>query len=60
MANLEPAAAEARERLGARDLVDEVEVDREDGGSAGILGDDVVVPDLVDERAESFRHGAEG
>ena len=47
----QPARAEAGEGLGARDLVDEVEVDREDGRRAGLLGDDVVVPDLLDERA---------
>ena len=43
------AGAEARERLRARDLVDEVEVDREDGGRPLVLRDDVVVPDLLDE-----------
>jgi hypothetical protein len=31
--------------------VDEVEVDGEDGGRALVLGNDVVVPDLLDERA---------
>ena len=49
------AVAEAGERLGAGDLVDEVEVDREDGGRVGLLGDDVVVPDLLDEGAR-FGH----
>ena len=50
-ADAEPAGTQARERLRARDLVDEVEVDREDGGRALVLGDDVVVPDLLDEGA---------
>ena len=45
----DPALAEAREGLRARDLVDEVEVDREDRGLTGVFGDDVVVPDLLDE-----------
>ena len=50
-ADAEPAGAQAREGLRAGDLVDEVEVDGEDGGRALVLGDDVVVPDLLDERA---------
>ena len=56
----EPAGAQAGEGLRAGDLVDEVEVDREDGGRALVLGDDVVVPDLLDEgaRARCGRSGA--
>ena len=49
-AHAQPAGAQAGERLGRGDLVDEVEVDGEDGGGALVLGDDVVVPDLLDER----------
>ena len=48
---VEAALAEALERLRAGDLVDEVEVDAEDGRGAGLVEDDVVVPDLLDERA---------
>ena len=55
--DLEAAFAEAGERLGAGDLVDEVEVDRENRGRIGLLGDDMVVPDLLDERARGIgRH----
>ena len=45
----DPAGAQTGERLRAGDLVDEVEVDREDRGRARILGDDVVGPDLLDD-----------
>ena len=45
----EAAGPEPRERLRAGDLVDEVEVDREDGRRALVLRDDMVVPDLLDE-----------
>ena len=45
----EAAGPEARERLRAGDLVDEVQVDREDGRRALVLRDDMVVPDLLDE-----------
>ena len=54
-----PLLAQAGEGLGAGDLVDEVQVDGEDGGRAGVLGDDVLVPDLVDEGAGSG-HGGQG
>ena len=54
----EAARAQPGERLRARHLVDEVEVDGEDGGGARVLGDDVVVPDLVDDRARFGRSGA--
>jgi len=47
----DPALANAGEGLGAGDLVDEVEVDREERGGALVLRDDVVVPDLLDERS---------
>ena len=50
-ANAEAAGAQAGERLRAGDLVDEVEVDREDGRRARILGHDMVGPDLLDDRA---------
>ena len=43
--------AEAFEGLGAGDLVDEVEVDVEDGRLVGGFGDEVLVPDF-------FEHGA--
>ena len=42
-ADAEAARAEPGERLRAGDLVDEVEVDREDRRGARVLGDDVVV-----------------
>ena len=48
---LQLALPEARECLRARHLVDEVEIDREDGRRIGLLGDDVRIPDLVDDRA---------
>ena len=51
------ALPQAGERLGAGDLVDEVQVDREDGGRARLLDDDVVVPDLLDEGARSGHDG---
>ena len=50
-ADAQAALAEPRERLRAGHLVDEVEVDREDGRGARILRDDVVVPDLLDDGA---------
>ena len=50
-ADRQAARAQTGERLGTRDLVDEVEVDREDGGGARVLGDDVVGPDLLDDGA---------
>jgi hypothetical protein len=49
------ARAKAGKGLRAGDLVDEVEVDGQDARSAGLLGDEVVVPDLVDERPASGR-----
>ena len=60
--------AEALERLGAGDLVDEVQVDADDARGAGLLEHDVLVPDLLDERARSagrsgcgsVRHGSLG
>ena len=51
VADLQAAGAEPGERLWARDLVDEMEVDGEDGRGARVLGDDVLGPDLVDDRA---------
>ena len=51
MADLQAAPPEALERLRAGDLVDEVEVDAQDGRGARLLVDHVVVPDLLDERA---------
>ena len=54
-----PRPAQALERLGRRDLVDEVEVDAEDRRRPGFLGDDVVVPDLLDDRARLGHGGAD-
>ena len=48
-AHREAALAKPGERLRARDLVDQVQVDGEDGRRVGLLDDDVVVPDLLDE-----------
>jgi hypothetical protein len=50
------ARAKPRKRLRRRHLVDEVEVDGEDGRRAFILRDDVVVPDLLDDGARMV-HG---
>ena len=47
----QPARAEPGEGLRRRHLVDEVEVDREDRRRPFVLADDVVVPDLLDDRA---------
>ncbi len=50
----EAAVAEAVERLGARHLVDQVQVDAEHVGRAiGPGRDEMVVPDLVDDRARA-------
>jgi hypothetical protein len=49
--------AEAGESLRAGDLVDEVEIDRQDAGRARLLGDEMVVPDLVDEGSGSGGRG---
>ncbi len=49
--------AEPGEGLGAGDLVDEVEIDGEEGGGAVVLGDDVLVPDLLDEGARCAHAG---
>ena len=57
MPNGQPALAQPGECLRARDFVDEVEVNREDGRRAGIIGDDVVIPDLLDERSMAFGFG---
>ena len=50
-ADPQPASAQAGECLRAGDLVDEVQVDAQDGRGARLVADDVVVPDLVDEGA---------
>jgi len=58
-ADAEASGAQARERLGRGDLVDEVQVDGEDGRGAFVLDDDVVVPDLLDEGSGAgIGHGA--
>ena len=59
MAHAQAAASKTLEGLRAGDLVHEVEVDAEDRGSPGLLVDDMVVPDLLDEcarRACGARH----
>jgi hypothetical protein len=48
VADQEPACSEAAERLRARDLMDEVEIDGEDSGRARLLDDDMLVPDLLE------------
>ena len=55
VAHLAAAQAQALEGLRARHLVDEVAVDIEEAGAVRLPVDDVVVPDLVVERAR--RHG---
>jgi hypothetical protein len=49
----QPTRAKSREGLGTRHLVNEVEIDRQDARSSGVLDDDMVVPDLLDEGAGS-------
>ncbi len=51
MAERAAGEAEAFEGLRAGDLVDELEVDVEDGGLAGGFGDDVLLPDFFEEGA---------
>ncbi len=60
VADGEATAAQSLERLWAGDLVDEVEVDAEHGRRAGLLQDDVVVPDLLDEGARRGRAAGVG
>ena len=60
MTDRQAAGAEPCEGLGARHLVDEMEVDGEDGGGARLLGDDVLGPDLVDDRAWGGHAAARG
>ena len=52
---LRPASSRPFERLRARHFVDEVAIDVEDGGAVVLGVDDVVVPDLVVERARHDR-----
>jgi hypothetical protein len=49
----DPQAARPKpgERLGRGDLVNEVKIDGKDGRRSLVLADDVVVPDLLDDRA---------
>jgi hypothetical protein len=54
-ADADPAGSQAGERLWAGHLVDEMEIDGQDGGCARILGHDVIGPDLVDDGARSGR-----
>ena len=54
-ANRQAALAQPGECLRAGDLVDEVQVDREDARGALLLMDDMAVPDLVDEGARLAR-----
>ena len=51
VAHGQAATSKTFEGLRAGDLVDEVEVDAKDRGSPGLLVDDMVVPDLLDECA---------
>ena len=50
-ADADPARAQTGEGLRAGDLMDQVQVHGEDGRGARVLGDDVVGPDLVDDRS---------
>jgi hypothetical protein len=59
VANLQAALAKAGESLGAGHLVDEMEVDGEHARRAVILGDDVIVPDLLNEGAGLAVHGSD-
>ena len=52
-----PRARSPENACGDGDLVDEVEVDREDRRGARLLGDDVVVPDLLDDRSRLAHDG---
>ena len=49
-AHAQPARAETGEGLRRGHLVDEVQVDVEDGGRAVVLAHDVVAPDLLEQR----------
>ena len=49
--HLEAALAQALEGLGRRHLVDQVQVDEQQGGSAGALVDYVGVPEFFDDGA---------
>ena len=49
-----PRAREPGERLRRGHLVDEVQIDVEDRRAARLLGDDVRVPDLLEQRALVF------
>src|SRR5579875_879434 len=51
---------QAVESLGGRDLVDVVHVDIEDGGFAGLLADDVGVPDFVEQGAWGHEPASSG
>ena len=57
-ADADPAGPQPGERLRAGHLVDEVEVDGEDGRGARVLGHDVVGPDLVDDGARCGRRSS--
>src|SRR4029079_19023224 len=47
----QPTLSEPFERLGAGDLVDQVEVDADDARGTGLPGHPMLIPDLLDERA---------
>src|SRR5437879_5714510 len=49
-ADFEPALAQSLEGLRGRDLVDQVKVDIEQRGCAGLLVDDVGIPEFFDNR----------
>ena len=48
--HLQTARAETGERLRAGHLVDQVEVDGEDGGRPLVLAHHMLIPDLLDDR----------
>ena len=57
MAHLEPALPQTGERLGTGDLMNEVEVDREHRRGLRILADEMVDPDLLEQRSRAGAHG---
>ncbi len=56
-ANLAAGQPQALERLGAGDFVHQVQVDVQDRLPAGLVVDDVLVPDFFEQRAGFGGHG---
>src|SRR5450759_3641575 len=48
-ADLQPSPAQSFEGLRGRDFMNEMEIDKQQGGGAGLLGHDVLVPNLFND-----------